>query len=184
LSVMTGMWVLVMTVMRLIKLRAQKQVLSHGMWIAHCGVAALLVCIGLEKGWTNEEIFALKPGQSMLVQDIQITLKNIDRRAKDNYVAETAELEVYNKSSRHILKPEKRTYIPAHKMTSESAMCSYPWGMYYVTMGDSYDDGALSFRFSFHPMVWGIWLSALIIALGTIMSWVQKKRLAKTFSKR
>jgi cytochrome c-type biogenesis protein CcmF len=184
LSVMIGVWVIVMTVVRWIQLRAQKKITSFGMWIAHLGMATLLVCIGLEKGWNQEEVFALKPGQSILIEDTQITLKNISRKAQDNYVAEMAQLEIQNPSSHHILRPEKRTYIPAHKMTSESAMCPYTWGIYYVTMGDRYDDGAVSFRFSSHPMVWGIWLSALIVALGLVLSWAQKKRLAKTLNKR
>ena len=104
--------------------------------------------------------------------------------AQDNYVSEKAQLEIRQSSRCHMLSPEKRTYIPAHMMTSESAMGPYTWGVYYVTMGDSYDDGAVSFRFSSHPMGWGIWLSALIMAVGLVLSWAQKKRLAKTLSKR
>jgi cytochrome c-type biogenesis protein CcmF len=184
LSVMIGAWVMVMTAVRLIQLRGQKKLSSLGMWIAHFGVAALLVCIGLEKGWNQEEVFALKPGQSLHVHNAKITFKNISRMAQDNYVSEKAQLEIRQSSRCHMLSPEKRTYIPAHMMTSESAMCPYTWGVYYVTMGDSYDDGAVSFRFSSHPMVWGIWLSALIMAVGLVLSWAQKKRLAKTLSKR
>jgi cytochrome c-type biogenesis protein CcmF len=68
------------------------------------------------------------------------------------------------------MRPEKRTYDASGLPTTEAAIDSGLVGDRYVSLGESYPDGAWSVRVYHKPFVIWIWLGGLLMAAGGVLA--------------
>ncbi len=64
------------------------------------------------------------------------------------------------------LHPEKRSYASGGQVMTEAAVESSLLRDRYVALGESLGDGSWAVRVHSKPMMWFIWLAAILIALG------------------
>ena len=70
---------------------------------------------------------------------------------------------------------EKRQFRPRSMPTTEVGLMQGVWGDIYVVLGDPGEDGAYVVRASFNPMASVIWLGALVMFLGGLLSLTDRR---------
>jgi cytochrome c-type biogenesis protein CcmF len=169
-----GGWLTLLTVMdAFVKWRNKRWSLQvAGMILAHLGISLFILTASVERWGSQDWTTTLQIGQSMpvpLLENATLRLNHLERNKGPNYVAEQAQLILTVGKETFTLSPEKRHYVPAGQLISESAQ-QFNWGTtYYVTMGESYTNGALTITLAIHPLVVWIWLSALLAVFGLVL---------------
>ena len=72
------------------------------------------------------------------------------------------------------LRPEKRFYINEKSQTTEAAILSDFWGDTYLVLGEGDNKTGWSLRIYSNPLVSWIWAGAFFMAVGGILSVIQK----------
>jgi cytochrome c-type biogenesis protein CcmF len=73
------------------------------------------------------------------------------------------------------LTPSKRTYDAPRQTTTEAAIHVAWRGDLYIVLGDALDGGAFVVRAYFNPLVRLIWLGALVMGLGGVLSLLDRR---------
>ena len=66
--------------------------------------------------------------------------------------------------------PAKRTFTAPVQVTSEAGILASWAGDLYTVLGDRQNGGGFAFRIYFNPLVRFIWIGALIMFLGGVVS--------------
>jgi cytochrome c-type biogenesis protein CcmF len=69
-----------------------------------------------------------------------------------------------------VLEPAKRTFITRQDTTTEAAITTLWFSQLYVSLGDVASDQSVTLRVYFKPLVTFIWLGAIVMALGGLLS--------------
>jgi cytochrome c-type biogenesis protein CcmF len=67
------------------------------------------------------------------------------------------------------MKPEQRFYPVRQQNTTEAAIHTTVWGDLYITLGEVRDDGVV-LRLAFRSLIPWLWMGALLMMLGGILS--------------
>ena len=68
------------------------------------------------------------------------------------------------------LEPSRRLFQTRQDVTSEASIKTIWFSQLYVSLGDVAEDGAATVRVYFKPLVALIWIGAIIMALGGLLS--------------
>ncbi len=139
---------------------------THGMTIAHFGVA--VVVVGLTGSiWRQEVIETAHPGDTLKIAGYTFHLDRVDRVAGPNYQADRAVFTV-TRDGKAIatMAPEKRFYPVQQSAVSNTAIRTDGLADLYAALGDSDNKGGWTVRLFFNPLVPWIWFGALIMAAG------------------
>lgn len=68
------------------------------------------------------------------------------------------------------IEPAKRVFLANNQLTTEAGIATFGLGQLYISMGDPVPGGAISARIYWKPMVILIWLGAVVMALGGVLS--------------
>ena len=171
-----GAWLVLLTLVDgLSKWRAGgKRLQVLGMFLSHLGLSLFILSASVERGLSQEWTGVMSVGQSLkvpLIDSGELCLEKMDRREGPNYVAERATLHLFigdlsTGGISYAFTPEKRQYVPAGQLVSESSQRFTWWHTYYMTVGEAYTNGAITVTLAVHPLVIWIWISALIMVLG------------------
>ena len=142
-----------------------------GMSLAHLGIAVFLVGALLVEGLSQQREVALKPGEVVDIGGECFALRGMDSRNGPNYVSDYATVDVLRHCSQRVatLHPEKRRYAGGQVMT-EAALLPGLRRDLYVALGESLGADAWAVRVHVKPFVRWIWLGALLMALGGIVT--------------
>jgi cytochrome c-type biogenesis protein CcmF len=69
-----------------------------------------------------------------------------------------------------VIEPSKRRFSARATETTEAAITTFGLSQLYVSLGDIGDDGAVTVRIYWKPLVTLIWLGPVIMALGGLIS--------------
>ncbi|MCQ0090390.1 MULTISPECIES: heme lyase CcmF/NrfE family subunit [Rhodobacterales] len=145
---------------------------SHGMTLAHAGLAvAMLGFIG-SSAWKSEEIVFVQPGAEIAIAGFDVRFDGVERVQGPNYVADRGTLTVTrDEEPVTILFPERRFYPVAQSSTTESAIRSTLAGDLYASLAepaseDTAASGAWTLRILYEPLVNFIWIGAAMLVLG------------------
>lgn len=147
---------------------------AYGTALGHAGMGVLVLGITGVSAWRVEKIEALAPGQSMNVAGYNFQLESIAKVQGPNYWANRAVVQV-TQGENHVvtLYPEKRSYPVAGMATTEAAIYTHWISDLYVVLGDRQgtpESGAWAVRVYRNPLVDFIWIGAIIMALGGMIS--------------
>ncbi len=147
-----------------------------GKTIAHAGLGVSIFGIAAISAWTVEDVRAIRPGESFAIGGYNLRLDGIEPTRGPNYSAETATIAVL-KDGRQIatLRPEKRLYDVQGMATTEAAIDRGLTRDLYVALGDQQQDGARALRTYIKPFANWIWLGALMMAGGGIVSLTDRR---------
>ncbi len=145
---------------------------SHGMTLAHAGLAvAMLGFIG-SSAWKSEEIVFVQPGAEIAIAGFDVRFDGVERVQGPNYIADRGTLTVTRDGNPvTILYPERRFYPVAQSSTTESAIRSTLAGDLYASLAepaseDTAASGAWTLRILYEPLVNFIWIGAAMLVLG------------------
>ena len=123
----------------------------------------------------------MKIGDKFSLGSYEITFKGVQRQTNSNYISDVAILSVNTEAKNFDLKPERRFYLSQEAMTSEVAIKKYITQDIYAVLGEfrkieSTNETYWVLRIYIKPFISLIWLGAIFLASGGILSMFYKKR--------
>ncbi|UMA67397.1 heme lyase CcmF/NrfE family subunit (plasmid) [Roseivivax marinus] len=150
---------------------------THGMTLAHAGLAVAILGFAGSSAWKSEEIVFVTPGSEVSIAGFSVTFEGAKGIQGPNYIADRGELTVRTEDGRSVttLRPERRSYPVAQSVTTESAIRSTLAGDLYASITEpaSEEDaarGAYTLRILYEPLVNFIWLGAGMLVGGGLLS--------------
>ncbi len=155
-----------------------------GQQTAHIGVIIAVIGVAFTTTLSIERDVALGPNDSVNVQGYDFTIKDFREVKGSNFDATQAEVEI-SKDGRIVttLYPEKRDYIISMMPMTEAAIDASLMRDVYVALGEpiAEDSNEWAFRIYVKPLIRWIWLGALIMAFGALLSILDNRyRIKKT----
>ena len=168
-GILLAFWIISNSVIILFR---KKENLSNGMIIAHLGVGLLILGITGSSVWQEEKITQMKIGNETNIQEYNIILKEINEIKGPNYLALQGNFFVYDKNKNIIakLKPENRFYPIRNNFTTEASIHTNLLRDLYIVLGQGNLNDGWVVRIYYNPLVIWIWIGALTIFLGGIVS--------------
>jgi cytochrome c-type biogenesis protein CcmF len=143
---------------------------TYGMSIAHFGLAVSVAGFAAS-AWAQEAIEILKPGGSIDIAGYHLTLESVTRLPGPNYMADDAAIRVTRGGTFVTeMHPERRFFPLQQQTTGETAIRTNFLADLYVALGDSDTAGDWTIRVYWKPLVPWIWIGAIIMAFGGVVS--------------
>ena len=168
-GILLAFWIIANNVIIFLK---KKENLSNGMVMAHLGIGLLILGITGSSVWQEEKITRMKVGNEINIREYNIILKEINEIKGPNYLALQGNFFVYDKEKNIItkLKPAHRFYSMTTTFTTEASIHSNLLRDLYIVLGEGNVNDGWVVRIYYNPLVMWIWIGALTIFFGGIVS--------------
>jgi cytochrome c-type biogenesis protein CcmF len=144
---------------------------AWGTAIAHFGVGLTLLGIVSDTTWGIERIVSLKPSDVVSLRSYDLAFDGLTTRQGPNYRQLTARFIVRQDGQvLDVMEPSKRTFATRNTSTTEAALLSRGASQLYISLGDTNADGSISVRIYHKPLVLFIWLGAVVMVIGGLLS--------------
>ncbi len=142
---------------------------AWGMTLAHAGMGIVIAGIAGSSAWTEEKIVSARPGQSFELAGYKIALDAVNPVSGPDYAAIRADMRLIH-DGREIasLHPERRSF--ANGTSSHVAIRTNLLADVYAVIGEADANGAYVLRLYYNPLVPWIWLGAVVMSLGGLVS--------------
>ena len=142
---------------------------------AHIGVGVTLLGLAAT-GFGAEAVISMKPGQTVQIGPYQATLESAAPRQGPNYQEMVAHFVVKSGDATVARVESARREFGARGMTTSQAGIVTLWfGQVYVSIGDGDAEGGVPARLYWKPLVTLIWLGALAMGLGGLLSLADRR---------
>jgi cytochrome c-type biogenesis protein CcmF len=147
-----------------------------GMTLAHIGLGVLTFGVTTMETRMQERDVALRPGEQVQLGAYAFTFENVTDVEGPNYSARRAQVAVTHEGRPlATMYPERRNYFVQQQSLAEAAL-GVGWKRdLLVTMGEDLGNGAWSLRVQVRPLMRFVWLGAALMALGGLLSTVDKR---------
>jgi cytochrome c-type biogenesis protein CcmF len=144
---------------------------TFGTAFAHFGLGVSLLGIVCVSTWGAELIVALKPSGTVSLRSYDLTFDGLVTRQGPNYLERVARFTVRRGGTViGIMEPSKRSFPSRQSSTTEAALLTRGVSQLYVSLGDANPDGSIAVRLYHKPLVLLIWLGALVMVFGGLLS--------------
>ena len=142
-----------------------------GMATAHLGFAAVVLGAVVVTQLNEERDLRMAVGDAEALGGYRFELIEIGQRPGPNYSADYAVFDV-TEAGQPIarLTPEKRRYFASGQIMTEAAIDASVWRDLYIALGEPIGEDAWAVRLQYKPMVRWLWLGALMIGLGAVVT--------------
>lgn len=147
-----------------------------GMFLSHIGLAIFVLGATVVESNKIEKELVMSPGQTISLNNYEFRLNNLSEMNGPNYSSVQGEFIVF-KDGNVVAKifPEKRIYDSSDMPMTEAGISPRITGDLYITLGNMVSDNTWSVRVYFKPMIRLIWLGALFMVFGGIISTLSRK---------
>jgi len=147
-----------------------------GMATAHLGFAAVVLGAVVVTQLNEERDLRMAVGDAEGLGGYRFELIEIGQRPGPNYSADYAVFEV-TEAGQPIarLTPEKRRYFASGQIMTEAAIDASVWRDLYIALGEPIGEDAWAVRLQYKPMVRWLWLGALMIGLGALVTVLDRR---------
>ena len=143
---------------------------AYGMSIAHFGLAVFVAGVSAS-AFSQEALEVLKPGGSMKLAAYDIALVGVEHVPGPNFTADRATIRVSSGGAPvATLYPERRFFPLQQQTTGETAIRTNFLADLYVALGEGDSAGNWTVRAYWKPLVPWIWIGAVIMAFGGLVS--------------
>ncbi len=145
---------------------------SLGMIVAHIGIGLLILGVTGSSIWQKEKIIKMKINEEVKIDKYAVSFKEINEIRGPNFVALQGNFLIYSakRDVVSILKPENRFYPITNNFTTEASIHSNLFRDLYIVLGDGNLQNGWVVRIYYNPLVMWIWIGAIVIFLGGIIS--------------
>jgi cytochrome c-type biogenesis protein CcmF len=144
---------------------------------AHLGLAVFILGATIVENNKVEKEVVIKIGDTIQVKDYTFEFKNISEYEGPNYQGIMAKFLVYeNNNLLTELYPEKRIYASNNMPMTEAGIDPGLSRDLYITLGTLINDDVWSVRIYHKPLIRLIWLGALMMVFGGILSVLYKRK--------
>jgi len=146
------------------------------MMLAHLGLVVSLIGILMVSTCSEETTVKIAAGQTVSFAGYQFTLNQFESLKGPNYVADQADIAVYQHGKLVAqLKPEKRFYEARRQVMTEASLDAGMTRDIYVSLGEKLDDQAWSMRIYVKAFVRWIWFGGILMMCGGVLSALDKR---------
>ena len=142
------------------------------MIVAHLGIGLLILGITGSSVWQKEKITIMKIDSETKIEKYNVVFEQINEIRGTNYVALQGNFLIYDEEKNIIakLKPENRFYPVTNNFTTEASIHTNLFRDLYIVLGEGNLNDGWVVRIYYNPLVIWIWIGALVIFLGGIIS--------------
>ena len=149
---------------------------AFGTALAHGGLGILLIGVVILSVWKVEKIVTVKPGEDIELAGYTITFVGEQPLKGANYDGISGSFRVSRGTTElATVVSEKRIFKPARTPTTEVGLVQGVMGDVYIVMGDEGSDGSRAVRATYNPLASWIWLGALIMFIGGLVSLTDRR---------
>jgi cytochrome c-type biogenesis protein CcmF len=142
-----------------------------GMALAHLGFASVVLGAVVVSQENEERDLRMAVGDVETLGAYRFELMSLGQQAGPNYLADQAVFEVRRDQELiAVLVPEKRRYFASGQIMTEAAIDARLWRDLYIALGEPIGEQAWAVRLQYKPMVRWLWLGALMIGLGALVT--------------
>ena len=141
-----------------------------GKVLAHSGLGLIIFGISAVTAWQQEDIRTTQFGERYALGGYYFTLNKVENIAGPNYDAVQAEVLVEDGDKSWLMYPSKRNFRVQRMPTTEAAIDISLTRDVYIALGDPQEGGGYAMRVYIKPFVDWIWIGALVMAFGGIIS--------------
>ncbi|MGE4659442.1 MAG: heme lyase CcmF/NrfE family subunit [Arenicellales bacterium] len=148
-----------------------------GMSLAHIGLGVFVIGVTFTSAYSVEKDLRMAPGDTYAIGNYTFRFDGINQRRGPNYLSDTGSITVLRGDRlESVLNPEKRIYLVQQMPMTEAAIDAGLTRDLYVALGEPLaDDGSWAVRLYLKPYVRWIWLGALIMVFGGLLSASDKR---------
>jgi cytochrome c-type biogenesis protein CcmF len=148
-----------------------------GMQLAHLGFAAAVVGIVATSQYSIERDLKMQPGDSETLAGYTFSFVDLGNVRGPNYVADEARFKVFRGPNQIAeLAPQKRRYLATGSVMTEAAIDAGLFRDLFVAMGEPVGEaGAWAIRLHYKPMVRWMWLGAILMGLGGLITVLDRR---------
>jgi cytochrome c-type biogenesis protein CcmF len=124
---------------------------------------------------STSDVVAMRPGQTIHFSGYEWTLNGVHDEAGSNYNARVADL-VVERAGRIValMHPSRRAFTTQDVTTTDTAIQTNGLRDLYTVLGDE-RDGQAVLRLYVNPLAPWIWLGALVMAAGGVLSLIARR---------
>jgi cytochrome c-type biogenesis protein CcmF len=163
---------------------------AWGMMLAHFGVGVFVAGVTASSAWQIEKVQLVRPGDTIEIAGYDFAFKGAVEEQGPNYIARRGRFEVSrNGRPVTVLEPAKRFYPVQRQTTTEAAIYTLWIADLYAVISDPNEpnqtgggpalpiapDAAWAARLYYNPLVPWIWIGALIMAFGGMVSLTDRR---------
>jgi cytochrome c-type biogenesis protein CcmF len=142
-----------------------------GMSMAHAGLGVILLGITVSEAFTDEKLVVMGVGDTTSVAGYDFTFDGVAPVAGPNYTAVRGFFRVEtNGAPLTVLEPEDRVFTDPVMSTTEASIYPMVSGDLYAVVGEATTGGKWSVRLYFKPLISALWLGALMMVVGGLLS--------------
>ena len=147
-----------------------------GMLMAHFGFAMTVMGAVVVTQHSIERDIRMQVGDSQSLAGYRFELTGVVDADGPNYRADSAVFSVWV-GDRLLteLRPEKRRYLANNQVMTEAAIDAGFMRDLYVAMGEPLEDGAWAIRLQYKPMIRWLWLGAMLIGFGGMVTALDRR---------
>jgi len=148
-----------------------------GKFMAHAGLGLTAMGIAAVTAWEVEDIRLAQPGDVIPLGDYRLHFESVTEGQGPNYLYQRGRFIVTRGGEAvAVMEPEKRIYPVQGQPTTEAAIDSGLMRDLYLVLGDKQKEGgAWVVRSYLKPLVNWIWLGALLMGLGGLVSLTDRR---------
>ena len=147
-----------------------------GKAVSHAGLGITIVGVAGLTAWKTEDIRVVQVGETFTVGAFEMRLASVDELEGPNYLTTLARIEAWQGNrALGTLEPEKRFYPVARMPTTEAGIDNGFLRDLYVVIGDPQVDGGWAVRTFVKPLANWIWMGAIIMSLGGVLSLTDRR---------
>ena len=156
---------------------------AWGAAFAHAGLGVSLLGLAAT-GWGVERIQSIRPGETVALGPYEATMGEVFTRPGGNYTETVARVDL-RQGGRTVetIEPAKRNFETRQTVVTQAGIATLGFGQVYVSLGDVHADGSVDARLFWKPLVTLIWIGALVMAAGGLLS-LSDRRLRIGLAKR
>ena len=147
-----------------------------GMQLAHFGLVVCALGVVLTSQQSDERDLRLAPGESLQLGGYSFVFDGAEHFEGPNFTSDKGTIRVFEGDKQvAMLHPEKRLYTVQQMPMTEAGIDAGFTRDLYVALGEPLENGAWAVRVHIKPFVRWIWMGALLMSLGGVLS-VSDKR--------
>ena len=149
-----------------------------GMALAHAGLGVTTAGVAVMSGYATSKILVMRPGETTMLGDMQVTLTSVSPVQGPNYQAVAARFRTQQGGRVDDLTSERRFYPISRNQTTEAGIGTSLLGNAYLAIGDEQRDAkgkGIVVRIYHHPLVGWIWFGGLMMAMGGAASLADRR---------
>jgi cytochrome c-type biogenesis protein CcmF len=144
---------------------------AYGTTLAHFGIGVTLLGVLATSAWQSEAVIAMKPGDVARFGHYEALYLGTTPHQGPNFNDQVARFELRRGGVKVADVTSAKRFYPARQMpTTEAGIRTFLFDQVYISLGEGEEGGAVAVRLYEKPLVTLIWLGAVLMACGGMLS--------------